>query len=186
MFRQSLWLHAGFVLVTATLFTKTLYAAGGYPESVPAFTLNDPAGGSHTNESVLKDIPKGLVVIVTIPNAKHGPMQSRWQSKLMKKNWPEGMKMLLIEDLSQSGMVKDKAQKGMKDGFKPGKEPLLLVDETGAVRRTFGVEQDMTVCLVFDKTGKLVHSEDAQSSLEGTEPSVEAVQRVQKVMANLK
>jgi len=172
--------------VAVTLFTIIPCAAEGYPEYAPSFTLKDPAGGEHTQESVLKNVSKGLVVIVTIPNAKHGPMQSRWQSKLTKKNWPEGMKMLLIEDLSQAGMVKDKALKGMKEGFKPDKEPLLLVDENGAVRRTFRVEQDATVCLVFDKTGKLVHFEDTQSSLDGTEPSVEAVQRVQKAMSALK
>ena len=162
-----------------------IYAGGNYLEKIPDFTLKDPAAGSHTGESLLKDTKKGLVVIVTIPNAKHGPMQSRWQSKLMKKNWPEGMKMVLLEDLSQAGMVKEKAEKGMKDGFKPGKEPLLLVDETGEVRRTFGVGQDMTVCLIFDPKGNLVHAEDGQSSIESTEPSVDVVQRVQKILGKM-
>ncbi|MCW8130656.1 MAG: hypothetical protein KIS92_09925 [Planctomycetota bacterium] len=161
-----------------------LFAGGPY--SLPNFTLKDPSDKEHTKDEIMKAVNKGLVVIVTIPNAKHGTPQSRWQSKLMKKDWPEDkFYMLMVEDLSQSGAVKDKALDGMKKGFKPEKQPLLLIDYTGETRKSFGVAQDETVVLVFDKEGKLIHFEDEQSTNDVSQPTVEAVQRVQKAIAKM-
>lgn len=168
------------------LGSSALFAGGNYVQKLPVFKLKDPGDNEHCQDAVLKTAPKGLVVLVTIPNAKHGTQQSSWQSKLMKKDWPaDQFNMILLEDLSQSGAVKDKALDGMKKNFKPEKQPLLLIDYTGDVRKSFNVPQDTTVLLVFDKDGKLVHSEDEQSTTEETQPTPEAVKRVQKVIKGL-
>jgi hypothetical protein len=39
--------------------------------------------------------------------------------------------------------------------------------------------------MIFDATGKLVHVEDGQSSIESTEPNVDVVQRVQKLLEKM-
>lgn len=177
---------AGALLLAVAAGTAVLHAGGKYVDKVPEFTLKDPADKEHTSAEVLKNVKQGLVVLVTIPNAKHGDPQSRWQSKLMKKDWPaDKLYFLMIEDLSQSGAVKDKALDGMKKGFKPEKQPLLLIDYTGDVRKKFQVPADETVLLVFDKDGSLLHAEDEQSTTEVSQPTVEAVKRVQKVLEKL-
>lgn len=167
--------------------SPTTFAGGNYVDKFPDFKLKDPADTEHASADVLKGGKKGLVVIVTIPNAKHGTSQSSWQSKIMKsKEWPaDSMNMLLLEDLSQSGSVKDKALDGMKKGFKADKQPLLLIDYSGDARKAFGVGSDETVVLVFNAEGKLVHVEDEQSTTDVSQPTVEAVKRVQKAIQKL-
>ncbi|MBI3832218.1 MAG: hypothetical protein HY291_22035 [Planctomycetes bacterium] len=182
------WPMVGLVVVglVGLAGSSALLAGGNYVQKLPVFKLKDPGDTEHSQDAVLKTAKKGLVVVVTIPNAKHGTQQSSWQSKLMKKDWPaEQFNMIMLEDLSQSGSVKDKALDGMKKNFKPEKQPLLLIDYTGDVRKSFNVPQDTTVLLVFDKDGQLVHAEDEQSTNEESQPTPEAVQRVQKVIKNL-
>jgi hypothetical protein len=119
---------------------------------VPTFSLKDPADVVHTQ----KALEGGAVVLVTIPNAKHGDRQSVW-SKHLKKSLPKGkLRLVVLEDLSQSN-VKEKAIAGMKKKYTAGQETLLLVDETGDLRRALRITNDETAVLVFNKQGRLVH-----------------------------
>ena len=119
---------------------------------VPAFSLKDPADAVHTQ----KVLEGGAVLLITIPNAKHGDRQSVW-SKHLKKSLPEGkLRLVILEDLSQSN-VKEKAMASMKKKYKAGQATLLLIDETGAARRSFRITNDETAVLVYNKEGRLVH-----------------------------
>ncbi|MBE7465203.1 MAG: hypothetical protein HS116_17130 [Planctomycetes bacterium] len=129
-------------------------AGGQFVAELPDFQLEDPAGAKHTDESFAGS---GAVFIITIPNVKHGDHQGRWSRWLRKKEWPAtGPKLVLLEDMAQSAH-KEKALEAMKEKYKPGQNPVLLLDHTGEVRRAFRVPQDETVVLIFDKTGKLVN-----------------------------
>lgn len=139
-----------------TLLCLAILSLAAWPvvaSDIPAFSLKDPADVAHTQQALME---RGAVVVVTIPNAKHGGFQSTW-TKHLKKNLPEGkLRLVVLEDLSQSN-VKDKAMKGMKSKYKPGQETLLLIDEDGAVRRSLRITNDETVVLVYNKQGRLVH-----------------------------
>lgn len=119
---------------------------------LPEFSVKDPAGEAHTQKELLEH---GAVVIVTIPNAKHGDFQSVWKNHL-KKNLPaDGPRLVMVEDMSQSN-VRDKATKSMKESYKPGQPTLLLVNEDGSLRKALNAPMDETVVQVYDKTGKLL------------------------------
>ena len=150
---------------------------GRFAAQMPAFTLKDPADTEHAHDRLYA---KGAVLIITIPNVKHGDYQSRWSKYLLKKEWPEqGPSLVMLEDLSQQKDFRDKALEGMKKSFKADKPPMLLIDPTGNVRRSFKVQNDETVVLIFDSKGALVHAEEE-------EPTQEAAQRVRKIVEGLK
>ena len=175
-----------FSLVCAALliglsFFVTPYTHAGssaYVASIPSFKLKDPSGAEHSNEALTKS---GAVLIVTIPNVKHGDLQGKWSRWLTKKGWPEQFpRMVFLEDVSQaSEVIRERALKGMKDKYQPGTSTLLLVDLTGEVRRTFQIQNDETVLMVVDKQGNVIHVED-------DEPTDEAVVRVRKIAESMK
>ena len=119
---------------------------------LPKFLVRDPAGVIHTHKELLK---RGAVVVVTIPNAKHGAFQSTWSNHLEKQMPVGGPRLVIVEDLSQSN-VRENALKSMKAKFKPGQKTMLLLDEDGSLRRAFGVQNDETVVLIYSENGKLV------------------------------
>ena len=145
---------------------------------VPQFKLQDPAGAEHSNEALTKT---GAVLIVTIPNVKHGDLQGKWSRDLTKKGWPENYpRLVFLEDISQSSeAIRGRAIKSMKDKYKPGASTLLLMDMTGDVRRNFQIQNDETVLLIVDKNGNVIHAEEE-------EPSDEGVARVLKIAASMK
>jgi len=122
-------------------------------EQLPEFSLKDPAEGVHTHKELLE---RGAVIVVTIPNVKHGENQERWTNGI-KKALPEtGPRVVVLEDMSQSN-VREKAMKAMKEKYQPGQRTLLLVDPTGETRRAFGVPQDETAVLVCNREGAVIH-----------------------------
>jgi hypothetical protein len=122
-------------------------------EQIPEFSLKDPAEGVHTQKELLE---RGAVIVVTIPNVKHGENQERWTNGI-KKALPEtGPRVVVLEDMSQSN-VREKAMKSMKEKYQPGQRTLLLVDPTGETRRAFGVPQDETAVLVCNREGAVIH-----------------------------
>jgi hypothetical protein len=122
-------------------------------EKIPQFKLKDPAGKEHTDRELLA---VNTVVMISIPNAKHGENQERWMDLLDKALPGATPQIVILQDLSQSNVVQE-ATEGMKERFQPGQRPLLLVDTTGDVRRAFGVPQDETAILVCDSKGAIVH-----------------------------
>ncbi len=173
----ALYLTAVFAAGGILLNTDALAANGNgpYVGAMPAFKLKDPVEKEHS-ESQLKGKPS--VVLLTIPNVKHGDWQSRWSRWLTKKGWPEEVNFVLVQDMSQSN-VKEKARASMKKKFKPEKMPLLLLDETGEVRRSFQVRNDETVLLIFNKEGKVVHFCDQK-------PTIEEARKIKKMVDQMK
>ncbi len=69
----------------------------------------------------------------------------------------------MLEDMSVSDF-KEVARKDMKKDW-AGPPPILLIDKTGAIRRSFGVGPDETVVLVYNKSGNLVYSSSGPASV---------------------
>lgn len=129
---------------------------------LPEFSAKDPAGEAHTQKELLE---RGAVVLITIPNAKHGDFQSVWKNHLKKQIPAGGPRLVMVEDLSQSN-VREKAEKSMKEKYKPGQETLLLVDDDGALRKALRAPADETVVQVYDKSGKLLKQVTSPSTAD--------------------
>lgn len=134
------------------LLALSLMSLPVWASDLPEFSAKDPAGAVHTQKELLE---RGAVVLITIPNAKHGGFQSVWKNHLKKQIPPGGPRLVMVEDMSQSN-VRGKAEKSMKEKYKPGQETLLLVDEDGSLRKALNTPADETVVQVYDKTGKLL------------------------------
>lgn len=165
-----------FCALLLPFFSSNILAASNQPAAaLPAFELADPTGAKHTQAEIAE---RGAVVIVTIPNVKHAPIQDRWARMLTSGGWKkEGPKLVFIEDISQSA-VKEKSLENLKRRFVPGKNPLILIDETGAVRAKFGIMDDETVILVYDKKGKLVHFVEGTPDEDLAKKAVEAATKL--------
>jgi hypothetical protein len=129
------------------LFFALSVAAADLPE----FSLKDPAGVAHTHRTLLE---RGAVVIVTIPNIKHGDVQSHYVKHLKTQLPDDGPLLVIVEDLSQSS-VRGMAVRSMRAKYRPGESTLLLLDEDGALRRALEVPADETVVLIFNAQGRL-------------------------------
>ncbi|MBI3830171.1 MAG: hypothetical protein HY291_11680 [Planctomycetes bacterium] len=147
-------------------------------KALPEFKLKDPAGAEHAQGEVQE---RGALVIVTIPNVKHSVPQDQWARWVTKKGWKkDGPRLVFIEDLSQieSAKVKETALAKLKDRFEPGKNPLLLLDPAGEVRKAFGVNVDETVVVLVNKKGAVVKSWEGEPSIEAAKEIVEAVDKL--------
>lgn len=122
-------------------------------KQIPAIQLADPTGAKHTQAEIIE---RGAVLILTIPNVKHGPIQDRWARKITAGGWNKnGPRLVFIEDMSQSA-VKEKSMESLKARFVAGKNPLILIDHDGTTRTKLGIMDDETVVFVFDKKGQTV------------------------------
>lgn len=146
---------------------------------MPTFSARDPAGAMHTHQELLE---RGAVIVVTIPNAKHGDFQSTWARHLEKQIPAGGPRLVMVEDLSQSN-VRENALKSMKERFRPGQETMLLLDEDGSLRRAFGVQNDETVVLVYSKDGRLVQQVSCPETADGIVDAAKKVGTLVKGMA---
>ncbi|MCZ7648503.1 MAG: hypothetical protein M5U26_25125 [Planctomycetota bacterium] len=174
------WMLAAALLSVAALglWRLPVQADGAYVAQIPDFKLQDPSGAEHTDEQIAGQ--NGTVIIVTIPNVKHGETQGRWSRWLTKDGWPEnGPHFVMIEDLEQSA-VREKALESMKEKFKPGQKPLLLLDHAGEVRRAFRVPQDETVVMIFNKDGALVKFYNDKPTLEDAKDARKLIQSMAK------
>ena len=156
-------LSPGLALLSAaaTVFAHAETKECPFTKRLPDFNLRDPAGTSHTR-GVCRN---GAVIIATAPTLKHGDRQREWQQTLKERfaDWaPNGPALILLEDMTQS-WFKSKALKKMREKYVSGKQPILLIDEQGAVRRALEAKKNAlknrTVVLVYDPDGKLVHWE---------------------------
>lgn len=164
---------SGFVLVSAAGLAAV--------EKIPEFKLKDPVGKVHTEKELLRG---NTVVMISIPNAKHGYAQERWMALLEEALPGFGTQIVVLQDLSQSDVVRE-ATEGMEERFKPGQRPLLLVDTTGDVRRAFGVPDDETTVLVCNHLGTIVHRvsdvtnpDEVQKAVKGVAKATESTSSV--------
>jgi hypothetical protein len=143
------------------------------PDAIPEFSLKDPLGVEHKGASLYGS--SGMLVMITVPNLTQYERQQRWEKWVAKQKWPEqnAPQRVLIEDLSQQEMFKERARALMKDKFEPKGDLMLLVDEDGAVRRKLGVNVNETVILLIDSNGHIVHCES-----DDVEPDRVSAQRL--------
>lgn len=148
------------ILVFTLLFISNwVLARDDSSQKLPQFSLKDPAGKTHTQEELAKN---GLVLVVTAPILSNKEEQEGW-SKYLVETKSGKAKLALLEDMTPS-YFKDKALSQMKKEYKPGEEPILLIDHNGEVRKKLGVPEKETVVLVFDKKGKQIYQEKGKPS----------------------
>ena len=147
--------------------------SGDFAAEVPEFKLKDPRGESHTGASLFSST--GMLIMLTVPNLTQYEKQKRWEKWLNKQAWPQANapRRVLLEDLSQQETFKDKVRAMMAEKYDPRGEMTVLVDEDGKVRRGFGVQNNETVILLVDASGKIVHHES-----DFVEPEMESARRV--------
>lgn len=158
-----------FVLVIAltsmTCTGKERAASGSFAQKLPNFSLKDPDGNAFTNASFAKD---GLVLVVTAPILKNKSAQEKWNKYLLKAKAGSKAKLVYLEDM-QPSLFKSTAIKGMKKDYKFGKEPILLIDDSGEIRSATKVPEKKTVVLVYNGDGNLVYSETGKPSAQAAE-----------------
>jgi hypothetical protein len=131
-------------------------------KDLPEFSLKDPAGKVFTKKDILKN---GAVFVVTAPILSNKKEQEDWTKYLIGTKHTGKGRLILLEDMSPSSF-KGTALSEMKKQSDPGKDPLLLIDPKGEMRKKLGVEQKETNVLVYDKEGRRVHEERGKPSQE--------------------
>lgn len=151
------------------VFAQGAVAKGGsgFAKRLPNFSLKDPVGKTFTKASLCKD---GLVLVVTAPIMDDEAAQKGWDQHLSKAKAGSKAKWVYVEDMEPSSF-KGMAMSGMKKDYVAGKQPILLIDTNGKLRRALKVPEAATVVLVYDRSGKLVHSETGA-------PSAQAAQKI--------
>ena len=148
---------------------------GVFAAQVPEFKLKDPAGGEHKSAQLHRGA--GMLLMLTVPNLSQYEKQVRWNKFLKKQPWPaeHAPRQVLLEDLSQQTLFKDRARAMMADKYDPNGAVTVLIDEDGGVRRGFRVPENETVILLVDPSGNIIHHEATEEM-----PDAEAARRVMK------
>ena len=117
----------------------------------------------HTRDDLVRG---GLVLVVTAPIITCERAQRGWDDHLGRER-PAGTsgRLAFLEDLSQS-WVKPMVLIAMRREYVAGKEPVLLLDTDGAVRKALGVEKGATTVFVFDAQGQVRAAETGAPSAE--------------------
>lgn len=132
-----------------------------YSTQLPAFSLQDPAGKIFTQ----KDFAHGIVLVVTAPILANESYQRGWSDILVKTKGTSKARVVFVEDMTPS-YFKKIALNSMKKEYEPGKDPILLIDHDGELRKNLRVEEKKTIVLVYNKNGKLIYSETGRPSDE--------------------
>ncbi len=131
-----------------------------YAQTLPEFTLNDPNNKPITKTDLAKD---GLVLVVTAPILANQTAQEGWAKALQDTRGNSKVKFAYLQDMHPSNF-KDTARSRMREEYAPERGPILILDETGAVRQQLQVKEEKTVVLVYDPAGKLIYVEDGDPS----------------------
>ncbi len=160
VFTIILILAVGFISVHSD--AKEESKKSSYAQTLPNFSLKDPAGKRQTKSEIAKN---GLVMVVTAPILSNKDAQEGWSKFLTPAKGERKGHIVFVEDMKPSSF-KGKAMSSMKKDYKPGKDPILLVDQQGSLRKKLKVKEKKTVVLVYNKEGKLVASEEGPPSAE--------------------
>lgn len=128
--------------------------------NLPQFTLKDPVGTAHCSTEIGKF---GLVLVVTAPILSNENFQKGWNYFLPALKPKIPARLFFLEDMSSS-LFKDMALAEIRRDYEPDVDPIVLIDDTGAVRRALGVAEKKTVVLVYNANGQLVHTESGKPS----------------------
>lgn len=127
---------------------------------LPEFSLKDPRGKAFTKKDILKN---GVIFVVTAPILSNKKEQENWANYLNAEKHNSKGRLIFLQDMSPSSF-KGMALKEMKKKSDPGKDPLLLIDPKGDMRKKLGVKKEDTVVFVYDKKGRRVHEERGKPS----------------------
>ncbi len=159
---------------------KMVVPAGAFTRKLGTGSLDDPSGASHTRQDVAGKV---VVAIFSAPNMSQGNAQEKWSDLLANQpasKVSDQVVLALVEDMSQAGLFKGMALDDMKKQFTKGTRPLVILDQTGAVFKQFGVPKNKTQILIYDKTGTLRDVEQNLDDEQGT------VHRIQAITAQLR
>lgn len=160
MITMTLILSVGFISIHS--YGKEESKKSSYAQTLPNFSLKDPAGKRQTKSEISKN---GLIMVVTAPILSNKDAQEGWSKFLGPAKGERKGHIVFVEDMKPSSF-KGKAMSSMKKDYKPGKDPILLVDQQGSLRSKLKVKEKKTVVLVYNKDGKLVASEEGKPSAE--------------------
>ena len=85
------------------------------------------------------------------------------------------MALFLVEDMSQAGAFKGMALDNMKKQFTPSSRPFLILDQTGAILKEFGVPRGKTEILIYDKGSSL---RDVETDLDDQDLTVQRIKAI--------
>ncbi len=150
------------IFILSFFMIRNLFAqdSSAFAQTLPDFSLKAPDGQIFTREGLSKN---GLVLVVTAPILKNKKAQEGWNRYLLNAKSSSQGRFVYLEDL-QASAFKGMAIRGMKKKYQSGKEPVLLIDDTGKTRQALKVSQKRTVVLVYDRDGNLIYSETGKPS----------------------
>ena len=107
-----------------------------------------------------------------------GGRQEKWSHLLA--NQPatmisDSVALVLVEDMSQAGAFKGAALDNMKKQFTPYSRPFLILDQTGAILKEFGVPRGRTEILIYDKQSML---RDVETDLDDQDVTVQRIKTI--------
>jgi hypothetical protein len=150
----------------------SLAAGSPFPQTLPAFTLQDPLGKTFASAALVR---RGLVVVVTAPTYSQGDAQESWDRAFDGLAWSEdGPTFAMVQDMSQSWFRKTVLGR-MREKYDGKSPPWLLLDEDGSVRRAFGLEKNATVAFAFSPGGRRLAVETGAGTKERAERLLAAV-----------
>ena len=147
--------------------------SAGWPDALPRLKLLDPLG-TEFNDEQFKN--RGVVLIATAPIKDQGDAQQAWHDALEAHADKTGPAVVMLEDMSQS-WFRPIVLARMTELHRPGAPIVLLLDESGATRKNFGVAENATVVFAFSPAGKLVAVETGPASPERALKLLDAARR---------
>lgn len=150
---------------------------GNYMERIPSLKMTDIKGATHDSCELYKQT--GMLLMITAPNLKQYEKQKRWDKQIRKAGWPEtnAPKCVIVQDMSQQETYREKALTMITE--KAAEDPRLtfVIDNSGDLRRSLGVQENETILLLVDKDGNVVHHE-----CDDVEPDPDSARRVSKIV----
>ncbi len=131
----------------------TLVGFSVHAQEAPDITLPDPRGGKHNLRALAQS--GGLVLVISAPTLEDRSAQEAWSRFLSDAKGSSKGTFVMVEDM-QDAFIKSIALHEMKEDWKPGDVPLLLVDRTGRLYSILGVRSEETVVFVYDTAGKRI------------------------------
>ena len=156
---------------------KMTIPAGNFTRKIGNGSLDDPTGASHSQQDIAGKV---VVAIFSAPTMSQGDAQERWSDLLADEpasKLPTSIFLALVEDMSQAGIFKGMALDDMKKQFTKGTRPLVVLDQTGAFFKAFGVPRGKTQILIYDKTSTL---RDVEQDLSNQTVTVQRIQAITK------
>jgi hypothetical protein len=168
-------LGAGTVNQAVAAAVEMTIPKGYYAKKIGKAPISDPSGTTHTRQEIAGKV---VVGIFSAPNMTEGGQQEKWSDLLStqpESKVSDAVVLILVEDMTQAGMFKGMALSSMKKQFSPHQRPFLVLDQTGAVFKRFGVPENKTAILIYDKTGRL---RDVEVNLDDQKTTVARIQAI--------